>query len=103
MRLPKFRFAPEAVRDQLTFFANAADLRKPAFAVINGLQMTGAKPGAQILGCATALIAMCESANLPLNDVLTKASRALHDAEGPFSTHVRSVRDYAANEIARGE
>jgi hypothetical protein len=98
----KFRFSPTNVRDQIAFFANAADLRRPAFAVINGLQMTDCKPGQQILGCALALIAMCESANLPLNDVLTKAARALHDAEGPFSTHVRSIRDYAANEIARG-
>lgn len=103
MRLPLFRFTPRNVRDQIVFFTNAADLRRPAFAVINGLQLTDAKPGAQILGCATALIAMCESANVPLQDVLSKATRALNDAEGPYSTHVRAIRDYAANEIARGE
>jgi hypothetical protein len=103
MRLPCFRFSPRAVRDQIAFFANAADLRRPAFAVIDGLQLTDAKPGAQMLGCAAALIAMCESANIPMTDVLTKAARALNDAEGPYSTHVRAIRDYAANEIAKGE
>lgn len=102
MRIPRIRISPQAVRDQIAFFANAADLRRPAFAVIDGLQLTDSKPGAQILGTAVALIAMCESANIPLQDVLTKASRALADAEGPYSTHIRSIRDYAANEIARG-
>jgi len=103
MRLPRFRFSPQNVRDQIAFFANAADLRRPAFAVIDGLQLTHAKPGAQILGAAAALIAMCESANIPLNDVLVKATRALNDVEGPYSTHIRAIRDYAAHEIAIGE
>lgn len=97
------RLPPSNIRDQLAFFADAASLRRPAFAVIDGLQRTDARGGAQLLGCATALIAMCESANVPVQEVLLKAGRALADSEGPYSTHVRSIRDYAANEIARGK
>ena len=99
---PRARFAPAAVRDQIAYFNNAGDLHKPAFMVIDALQKTDCKPGRQILGVAAALIAMCESANVPLGDVLAMASRALNDAEGPFSGYIRSIRDYSANEIARG-
>lgn len=60
-------------------------------------------PGEQILGTAVALMAMCESANVHLGDVLTFAGRVMHDAEGPFTSHVQAVRDFAAGEIRRGE
>jgi hypothetical protein len=60
-------------------------------------------PGEQILGTAVALIAICQSANISLQDVMTTAQNVLADAEGPFTSHIQSIRDFAANEIARGE
>lgn len=94
-------FRPHTIRDQIRFLPSAARLRVPAFKVISRVQ--DFTPGEQILGTAVALIAMCESANLSMSDVLQTASNALHDAEAPFTSHVAAIREYANREIARGE
>lgn len=94
-------FKPHTVRDQLRFLSNPARLRGPAFNVIARVQ--DHTPGEQILGTAVALIAMCESANISLQDVIEHARNAMSHAEGPYSAHVQAVRDYSASEIARGE
>lgn len=85
--------------DQVALFNSPARLRVPAFAVIDALQKTKTQPGTQVLAAAVALRAMCESANLPLNDVLVKAGRIMGDVEGPFTSHLQAVRDYARNEL----
>ena len=92
-------FKAHTVRDQLRFLANPARLRVPAFRVIERVQ--DHTPGEQVLATAVALIAMCQSANISLHDVLTTAGNVLADVEGPFTTHLQAVRDYAAGEIAR--
>jgi hypothetical protein len=94
-------YKPHVIRDQIAFLCNAARLRVPAFSVLTRIQ--DFTPGEQVLGTAVALVAMCESANLSLNDVITTARTVMADADGPFTSHIRAVRDYAANEIARGE
>lgn len=94
------RFLPQTIRDQIAYFNNPARLRVPAFSVISRVQ--DHTPGEQILGTAVALIAMCQTLNVPLQDVLTKAGNALADAEGPFSSHLQAVRDYARNELTGG-
>lgn len=94
-------YKAHTVRDQIQYLCNAARLRKPAFHVLNRMQ--DFTPGEQILGQAVALIATCESANISLQDVMQTARNVLADAEGPFSYHIQSLRDFAANEIARGE
>lgn len=94
-------YRAHTVRDQLRFLANPARLRVPAFNVIAKVQ--NHTPGEQILGTAVALVAMCQSANISLNDVLTVARNVMNDAEGPFTSHVQAVRDYARHEIAGGD
>lgn len=89
------------VRDQLAFFNNPARIRRPAFMVIDRLQRSMASEGEQLLGTAVALVAMCQAANVPLDDVMRKALNVLSDAEGPYSTHVGAIRDYAAGELAK--
>lgn len=90
-------YLPHTIRDQVAFFNNPARLRKPAFMVINRVQ--DFVPGEQILGTAVALIAMCETLNLPLQDVLTKAVRVLSDVDGPYTEQIKAIRDYARNEL----
>lgn len=92
-------YRPHTVRDQLRFLCNPARVRVPAFKVISRVQ--DHTPGEQILGTAVALLAMCQSANISLNDAIESARNVLSHAEGPFSSHVQAVRDYAANEIGR--
>lgn len=94
-------FKAHTVRDQLRFLCNPARVRIPAFNVINRVQ--DHTPGEQLLGTAVALIAMCEAANINLSDVVGNARNIMAHAEGPFSSHVQAVRDYAAGEIARAE
>jgi len=96
-------YTSQHIRDQIALFTNAARLRVPAFFVINALQKTKRPPGEQILGTAVALLAMCESANVNFNDLITKAIRVMSDVEGPFTAHLQAVRDYAANEIRKGD
>jgi hypothetical protein len=72
----------------------------PAFKVIDRVQ--NFTPGEQMLGTAVALVAMCESANISLNDVIQQARNVMAHAEGPFTHHIQAVRDYAAQEVARG-
>lgn len=94
-------YRPHVIADQLSFLSNPARLRKPAFSVISRVQ--NFTPGEQLLGTAVALVAMCESANINLGDVITRARNVMRDAEGPHTSHIQAVRDYAANEIMRGE
>ena len=96
------KFLPHTVRDQIAYFNDASALRRPAFAVINGLQQTEAKPGDQVLGTAVALIAMCESIGVSFDEVVRKAVRVMNDVEGPFTSHLQAVRDYATGELLHG-
>lgn len=91
----------QTIRDQIRLANNPARLRVPAFALIDRAQnlqqhVTG---GELVLSTAIALVAMCQTANIPLQDVMTKATNMLADTEGPFTTHLQAVRDYAANEL----
>ena len=97
------RFSRESLSDQIALHSTPSRLRKPAFAVINGLQGVDAKPGEQVLGTAVALMAMCQSANINLDGLMTKARSIMGDVEGPFTAHLQSVRDYAANELLKGD
>jgi hypothetical protein len=94
-------FKPHVIRDQLSFLCNPARIRKPAFAVISRLQ--NFTPGEQVLGTAVGLIAICESANISLDDVITRARNIIRDAEASHTSHIQAIRDFAANEIRRGE
>jgi hypothetical protein len=90
-----------ALTDQVRLAASPARLRRPAFLVIDALQRSEVTGGEQILGTAVALLAMCESANVPLQDVLTRAANITADVEGPFTSHLQAVRDFAAKELRR--
>lgn len=89
------------VRDQISFLSNPDRLRKPAFAVIDRLD--GYLPGEQMLGAAVALVAMCEAVNVSPHELITRAINCMSHADGPFTYHVKAIRDYAANEILRRE
>ena len=85
--------------DQVRLANNPRQIARSAFLVIDRLQGSGANGGEQIVATAVALIAMCQSANVPLGDVMAQASRLVGPAEGPFSPYLRSLRDYATNEL----
>lgn len=101
MSVPIIRgYRPHTVQDQVRFLCDPARVRQPAFAVIDRLQ--GFTPGEQMIGMGLALLACTQAAGINLHDVLTVAQNILGDADY-MSPHMRAVRDYASNEIARGE
>ena len=91
-----------SIQDQVALASSGARLRVPAFKIINSLQNSGARPGEQILATAVALIAMCESTGVNLSTVIAKAVRITSAVEGPFTSHLQAVRDYAGNELRKG-
>lgn len=96
------RYTTTQLSDQVALFNSPAQLRVPAFIVIDALQKTKRQPGVQMLATAVALIAMCESANINFNDLIAKAIRVTSDVEGPFTSHLQAVRDYARHELLGG-
>lgn len=94
-------FRPHVVRDQIRFLCNPARVRKPAVMALSRVQ--DCTPGEQLLGLAVALRAMCESANISLDDVMYTAGNIMAHAEGAHTHHIQAIRDFAANEIRRGE
>ena len=89
--------ANASLRDQIALLDNPARLRLPAFAVIDKLDHM--RPGEQVMGTALALVVMCEAAGIPLSDVISKAERMCAPAEGPFTAHIQTIRDYAKGEL----
>lgn len=94
-------YKPHVVRDQIRFISNLPRLRRAVFALLDRLQSF--TPGEQVVGTAVALIATCQSANISLDDVITTARNVLAAAEKADDGHLGALRDFAANEIARGE
>jgi len=94
-------FRPHVVRDQIRFLLNPARVRRPAVAALSRVQ--DFTPGEQIVGLAVALRAVCESANISLEDVMAVSANIMRDAEGAHTHHIQAIRDFAANEIRRGE
>lgn len=93
-------FKPHTVRDQITFSTTAADLRAPAFEVINRMQRH--KPGTQIAATSLALVTMAEAIGLDPHELIATAKRMSVAAEGIYSAEIKAIRAYAQNEIGRG-
>lgn len=90
--------SPRSVRDQIALASNPRALTRPAFRVIDGLQLSQAAPGNQVLGCAAALLAMCEANAIPPADVLRKAELMLNDASR-YAPQIQAIRDYALHHL----
>jgi hypothetical protein len=91
----------EGLADQVRLASSPARLRRPAFMVIDALQRSEVTGGEQLLSLAVTLRAMCESANVPLGEVLSRAASITADVEGPFTAHLQAVRDFASKELRR--
>jgi len=75
-------------------------MRRPAFLVIDAIQNnTQSSNGEKVVATMIALIAMCESAGVPFDDVFQKAINMTRDVEGPFTAHLQAIRDYARDQL----
>jgi hypothetical protein len=90
------------IRDQISFLANAASIRVPAFCVIDRLGVRQQTPGEHLLGTAVALVAMAQACHLSPQELIMRAERVLVDVEGPFTHHAQAIREYAKQELLFG-
>ena len=89
---------PHNVADRIGYVSPPA-IQPAAFRVIDRLQRMD--PTVQIVATAVALVAMSEAIGLNLRDVINTAENVLRDSEGPFTTHIQAIREYAKHEILR--
>jgi hypothetical protein len=95
-----FQLSVNGLADQVRLCADASKLRKPAFLVIDAMQTDQKSTGGEkIVAACVALIAACESANVPFDEVVWKAMNFMRDVEGPFTAHVQAIRQYARNDL----
>lgn len=87
------------VRDQISFFASPDVIRRPAYTVLD--RIDGMAPGEQMLATAVALVAMCGACHLDPHALITRANRLMKQADGPFTYHIKAIREYAANELLK--
>lgn len=91
--------AAHSIRDQISFLCSPAKVRVPAFQVINRLD--GQAPGSQLMGAAVAVVAMAEAVGINPHDLITRANKCMSEVDGPYTTHIKAIREYAAGEIMR--
>lgn len=89
---------PHNVTDRLGYIS-PAQVQPAAFRIIDRLQRLD--PAVQITATAVALCAMAETLGLRMRDVIVVAENTLRDSEGPFTTHIQAIREYAKGELLR--
>jgi hypothetical protein len=89
---------PRNVSDRIGWVSPVA-IQPAAFRVLDRLQRMD--PAVQIMATAVALCAMSESLGLRMRDVINVAENVLRDSEGPYTTHIQAIRDYAKYELLR--
>ena len=83
------------VRDPRSVIA----LREPAFKLLDRLQDVDPAQQTSALFLTAAVVA--EALRLDAHEELARARRMIRNAEGPFTSHVQAIRDYAANELSK--
>jgi len=73
-------------------------LRQMAFRVISRTQDD---PDLQVMGTAVALVALTEATGTDMRSVIEIAERRMNDLDGPFTSQIGAIREYAKNEIGR--
>ena len=96
---PAWRSPLHVIRDSLSFATNAAEVRNPAFAVLDGLQF--ARPSVQLDALFNVAVAMAQALDLDPHEMVVRAKRMLPDVEGPYTEQLSTVRDYAKGELRR--
>lgn len=86
------------MKDAFTSCPAPERLRQSAF---RALSATQDHPSVQIQGTAVALLAMCDATGVDVRQLLESTERLIRDIDGPFSSQIRAIREYARNEIGR--
>ncbi|QOC54166.1 hypothetical protein [Caulobacter vibrioides] len=85
--------------DRVRLSSSVAELREPAFRIIDRMQ--DIDPSAQVRALMLAATVTCEALRLDPHEEIERARRMMAQAEGPFTYHVQAIRSYAEGELAR--
>lgn len=88
-----------SIADQVRHASDVAALRQPAFTVISRIQ--DVTPANQFRATMLAATAMAQALGLDPHEEVARAIRMMAAAEGPFTTHVQAIKDYARGELLR--
>ncbi len=96
---PEITARTRVIAERARWSSEVAALREPAFRVIH--RMEGVEPHLQFNAVMLAARALAEALGLDPHEEIVKAGRMMADAEGPHTTHVQAIRDFARGELAR--
>lgn len=88
----------QTINDRISWFTDLPSLRRGAFRTLDALQGEASKP-VQYLGPAVAFVAMAEALGRSPHDDIVRIRRMMDQLEGPFTSHVQAIRDYAKGEL----
>lgn len=87
--------------DRINYFTDVAALRRGAFTTIDAVQ-SEPNQAVQYYGPAVAFVAMAEALGRDPHEDISRVKRMMEAAEGPFTTQVQAIRDYAKGEFLGG-
>lgn len=88
-----------SIADRVRTSSTVAELRQPAFHLIDRIQSID--PAVQFRALALAFVAVAEGIGLDPHEEVQRTRRLMAQAEGPFTSHVQAIRDYARDELRR--
>lgn len=95
---PAWKTLPADIRFSLAASNAVAEVRTPAFLVIDALQ--GVSPARQIEAAFAASVILARAAGLDPHDLVARARRQIPDIEAVESA-ASAISDYAAGELKR--
>jgi hypothetical protein len=85
------------IADRVRTASSVSDLRQPAFLLMDRLQ--DVNPSDQVRALALAFVTVSQALRLDPHEEVLRAVRMMRQAEGPFTSLVQAIRDYAVAEL----
>lgn len=86
------------INDRISWFTDLPSLRRGAFRTLDAMQLEP-NQAVQFLGPAVAFVAMAEALGRNPHDDIVRIRRMMNQIEGPFTSEVQAIRDYAKGEL----
>jgi hypothetical protein len=87
------------IKLRISAASSAPRLRVPAWRIVDVLQFSPAEDQLDALWITA--VAMAEAVGMNPHDMVARAKRIIPEAEGPFTEHLQSARDYAKGELKK--
>ncbi len=88
-----------SIADRVRTASTVADLRQPAFTILDRIQHLD--PADQVRSLFLTAAVYADVLGLDVKEELERAFRILGDAEAPYTYHVQAIRDFCEQEVLR--